>query len=67
MKWAKNSPSVEEAVKRAVRKLTNIVAEAETQVLGGSNMRYGNFSKSFYFADHSVELIIGESPHRPRD
>ena len=50
IKWAKNSPSVEESVKRAVHELTNIVAEAETQVSGKSNIGYGNFSQSFYLA-----------------
>jgi len=60
-------PSVEEAVKGAVRELTDMVAEAETQVSGGSNMRYGYFSQSFHFANHSVEHIIDDEPHRPRD
>ena len=69
MKWAKNSPSIEEAVKRAVHELTSIVAEAETQASGGSNMGYGNFSQSFHLADNSVEHIIDDgSPHtRLRD
>lgn len=45
LKWAKNSPSVEEAAKRAVHELTNIVAEAEAKVSSGYNMGYGNFSQ----------------------
>jgi hypothetical protein len=46
LKWAKdlNSPSVKEAAKRAVYELTDIVAEAEIQVLGESNLGNGNFS-----------------------
>src|SRR5260221_1570860 len=60
LKWAKNSPSVEEAAKRAVHELASIVAEAETQVLGESNMGYGNFIQSFYLAAHPVELMIDD-------
>lgn len=46
LKWAKdlNSPSVKEAAKHAVHELVDIVAEAETQVSGESNLGYGNFS-----------------------
>jgi hypothetical protein len=46
LKWAKdlNSPNVKEAAKRAVHGLTDIIAEAETQVSGESNLGYGNFS-----------------------
>jgi hypothetical protein len=64
-KWAKNSPSVEEAVKRGVHELTDIVAEAETQVSGEGNIGYGNFSQSFYFTGHPIEHIIDDgSPLR---
>ena len=46
LKWAKNSPSVEEVARRAAHELTNIVAEVEAQVSGGKvNMGYGNFSE----------------------
>ena len=68
LKWAKNSPSVEEAAKRAAHELTSIVAESETQVSGESNMGYGNFSQSFYLADHPVEHMIDDGwSHRLRD
>lgn len=44
LKWAKNSPSAEEAARRAAHELTNIVAEVEAQESGGKdNMGYGNF------------------------
>lgn len=49
LKWAKNSPSTEEAARRAGHELTNIVAEVEAQVSGGKdNMGYANFCQ-FHF------------------
>jgi hypothetical protein len=49
-KWAKNSPSVDEAVKRAVRELTSIVAEAETQLSPSANIGYANFSQFVFLS-----------------
>ena len=45
VKWARKSPSNEEAARRAARELTNIVAEAEAQVSGENNSGYGNLSQ----------------------
>jgi len=45
LKWAKGTPSNEEAAKRAARELTNIVSEAETQLSGEVIKGYGNFSQ----------------------
>jgi hypothetical protein len=42
LKWARKSPSNEDAARRAARELTNIIAEAEAQVLGENNSGYGN-------------------------
>ncbi len=44
-KWSRNSPSIEDAARRAARELTSIVAEAEAQILGENNSGYGNFSQ----------------------
>lgn len=46
LKWARKSPS-KEAARRAARDLTNIVAEAEAQVVGDpeNNSGYGNLSQ----------------------
>ena len=45
IKWMNNTPSVEQAAKRAARELTDIVAKAEgTEVNNG----YGNYSKCPY-------------------
>jgi hypothetical protein len=45
LKWTRNTPSNEEAAKRAARELTSIVAQAEAQVSGEDNGGYGNFSQ----------------------
>jgi hypothetical protein len=46
LKWAKNSPSAEEAARCAAHELMNIVAEVEAQESGGQdNMGYGNFCR----------------------
>ena len=52
LKWTRNTPSVEEAAKRAARELTNIVAEAEAQVSGENNSGYGNIS------EHLLYLVL---------
>jgi FAD/FMN-containing dehydrogenase len=45
LKWTRNTPSTEDAAKRAARELTNIVAEAEAEVSGEkNNSGYGNFN-----------------------
>jgi len=44
LKWARKSPSNEDAARRAARELTNIIAEAEAQVLGENNSGYGNLN-----------------------
>ena len=46
-KWSRNSPSIEDAARRAARELTSIVAEAEAQVSGENNSGYGNFSQYY--------------------
>jgi hypothetical protein len=45
MKWARNTPSAEEAARRAAHELTKIVGEVEAQVSGADNSGYGNFSQ----------------------
>jgi hypothetical protein len=45
LKWAGKSPSNEDAARRAARELTNIIAEAEAQVSGESNIGYGNLGQ----------------------
>jgi hypothetical protein len=45
LKWPRNTPSAEEAAKRAARELTNIVAEAEAQISSENNSGYGNLSQ----------------------
>jgi hypothetical protein len=42
LKWVRRSPGNEDAARRAARELTNIVAEAETQVSAENNGGYGN-------------------------
>jgi hypothetical protein len=49
LKWTRNTPSTEEAARRAARELTNIVAEAEAQVSGESNSGYGNFCQYLFY------------------
>jgi len=45
LKWAKKSPSAEDAARVAARELTNIVAEVEARVSGETdNSGYGNLS-----------------------
>ncbi|KAH9955083.1 hypothetical protein BC827DRAFT_908382 [Russula dissimulans] len=43
LQWAKDTPNNDEGVKRAVRELTDIVAEGEAQVSGEPIRGYGNF------------------------
>ena len=50
LKWTRNTPSNEEAAKRAARELTSIVAQAEAQVSGKNNVGYGNFSQYLSFS-----------------
>jgi hypothetical protein len=50
LKWTSNTPSNEEAAKRAARELTSIVAQAEAQVSGKNNVGYGNFSQYLSFS-----------------
>lgn len=47
LKWVNNTPSVEQAAKRAALELTDIVAKAEAEASGTetSNTGYGNFSE----------------------
>jgi len=45
LKWDKSTPNDDEAVKRAVRELTDIIAEAEAQVSGEAIKGYGNFGQ----------------------
>jgi hypothetical protein len=59
LKWTRNTPSAEEAVKRAARELTNIVAEAEAQVSGESNSGYGNFSQFPFIFFFAIRVVIG--------
>jgi FAD/FMN-containing dehydrogenase len=58
LKWSRNTPSTEEAAKRAARELTNIVAEAEAQVSGEYNSGYGNFSQ--YLLLSMFRVVIEE-------
>jgi hypothetical protein len=44
-KWSRESPSLEDAARRAARELTSIVTEADTQMSGENNSGYGNFSQ----------------------
>ena len=44
-KWARKSPSIEDAARRAARELTSIVTEAESELSGENNSGYGNFSQ----------------------
>jgi hypothetical protein len=44
-KWARKSPCVEDAARRAARELTGIVAEAEAQISSENNSGYGNFGQ----------------------
>ena len=66
LKWTRNTPSLEEAAKRAARELTNIVAEAEARVSGEDkldNSGYGNFSQyllpRFLYFESAVEELAG--------
>jgi hypothetical protein len=48
LKWNRNTPSIEDAAKRAGRELTSIVAEAEARVSGENNSGYGNLSQYLF-------------------
>jgi hypothetical protein len=63
LKWTRNSPSLEEAAKRAARELTNIVAETEARVSSEdefNNSGYGNFSQYLLPCFLRFELVIEE-------
>jgi hypothetical protein len=59
LKWARKSPSNEDAARRAARELTNIVAEAEAQVSGESNIGYGNLGQ-YYLVFQCFKVVIEE-------
>src|SRR5882757_316673 len=48
LKWTRNTPSNEQAAKRAARELTNIIAEAELHLAAENNNGYGNFSQYLF-------------------
>ena len=48
MKWANNTPGIEEAAKLAARELTNIFTGADSQISDANKTGYGNFSKYRY-------------------
>ena len=56
-KWARKSPSIEDAARRAARELTNIVADAEAQILGENNSGYGNLSQYHLVFMHDSETF----------
>lgn len=62
LKWAHNTPSVEQAARRAALELTGIVAEAEARLLGGTgiNSGYGNFN-----SETQAETTTGPSAADP--
>ncbi|SRR5216684_4367355 len=57
LKWARKSPSLEDAARRAARELTNIVAEAEARVSGENNIGYGNISR------YHLQFLMFRSSH----
>ncbi|KAI0298263.1 hypothetical protein BC826DRAFT_1090741 [Russula brevipes] len=61
MKWARNTPSTEEAARRAAHELTKIVGEVEAQVSGADNSGYGNFS-----SETQAEKVVNGA-HVPDD
>jgi len=52
-KWTRKSPGTEDAARSAARELTNIVAEAESQMSSENNSGYGNFD-----SEHPVQKTV---------